>query len=268
VIHASVRNMLHDSTVTVHGLSPRGRAVEPASDTIQIPPGGVREVQFVAGAVGTYYYWASTSPGGPAERPNADEELNGVFIVDPQRVKSLRDRVFVLALWANRQDAGGVLSRNDILRFTINGKSWPNTERLAYDVGDTVRFRIVNVSTQPHPMHLHGFYFNVDSRGTGMRDSIFDVASPHRVVTERVAAGRTAMITWIPDRAGYWMFHCHDNIHVLRNAPLDGTPLIPERDMHAMNHALEMMGGLVMGIEVRDRGVALASTEPTARRRM
>ncbi len=267
-IHAILHNTLRDSTVTVHGLSPRGSAVEPSSDTIQIRPGAVREVRFAAGAFGTYYYWASTSPGGPGARPNADEELNGVFIVDPRGTSLPRDRVFVLALWANRQVAGGVLSRGDVLRFTINGKSWPNTERLAYNVGDTVRFRIVNVSTQPHPMHLHGFYFNVDSRGNGTRDSLFDVTSPHRVVTERLAPGRTATMTWIPDRAGYWMFHCHDNIHVLRNAPLDGTPLIPERDMHAMNHALEMMGGLVMGIEVRNRGVVQASSERAPRRRM
>jgi hypothetical protein len=34
------------------------------------------------------------------------------------------------------------------------------------------------------------------------------------------------------------------------------------------NHALEMMGGLVMGVEVRDRGVVQASNEPTARRRL
>src|SRR5205823_4101021 len=39
-------------------------------------------------------------------------------------------------------------------------------------------------------------------------------------------------------------------------------------EMHVKNHALEMMGGLVMGIEVRDRGVALAASEPTAKRRL
>lgn len=27
--------------------------------------------------------------------------------------------------------------------------------------GDTVRFRVVNASTETHPMHLHGSYFKV-----------------------------------------------------------------------------------------------------------
>src|SRR3712207_7271016 len=43
--------------------------------------------------------------------------------------------------------------------FTINGRAWPHTERLRYDIGDPVRWRIINLSTQVHPMHLHGFYF-------------------------------------------------------------------------------------------------------------
>jgi FtsP/CotA-like multicopper oxidase with cupredoxin domain len=60
-------------------------------------------------------------------------------------------------------------------------------------------------------------------------------------------------MTWVPDRAGNWLFHCHDNFHVLRNAPLDGSALPAEHLIHPMNHAQEMMGGLVMGIEVRGR---------------
>jgi FtsP/CotA-like multicopper oxidase with cupredoxin domain len=139
------------------------------------------------------------------------------------------------------------------LRFTINGRAWPNTERLSYDTGDTVRFRIVNTSAAVHPMHLHGFYFDVGSRGDGAIDTTYAPGS-YRVVTERTAPGRTFTMTWVPDRAGNWMFHCHDNFHVLRNAPLDGSPPPADEHMqHVKNHALEMMGGLVMGIEVRGR---------------
>jgi FtsP/CotA-like multicopper oxidase with cupredoxin domain len=118
-------------------------------------------------------------------------------------------------------------------------------------------------------MHLHGFYFNVDSRGDGARDSTFDPASsPHRVVTERLPAGRTFTMRWVPERPGYWLFHCHDNFHVLRNGSLDGTPVVPEHEVHVQNHALEMMGGLVMGIEVRGNGAVQASNEPSPRRRL
>jgi FtsP/CotA-like multicopper oxidase with cupredoxin domain len=70
-------------------------------------------------------------------------------------------------------------------------------------------------------------------------------------------------MTWVPERTGNWLFHCHDNFHVLRNQPLDGTQLPAEHLAHVSNHATEMMGGLVMGIVVRGReapGVALAGT--------
>jgi FtsP/CotA-like multicopper oxidase with cupredoxin domain len=115
-------------------------------------------------------------------------------------------------------------------------------------------------------MHLHGFYFNVESRGNGRRDTIHDPGrAPHLVVTERLGPGRTIAASWIPERAGYWMFHCHDNFHTLRNAPLDGTPLPPEHRVHTKNHAMEMMGGLVMAIEIRPRG-SLPAPEADARR--
>ena len=50
----------------------------------------------------------------------------------------------------------------------INGLSWPATERLTYHVGETARWRVINLSSQAHPMHLHGFYFEVDSLGDGI----------------------------------------------------------------------------------------------------
>ena len=165
---------------------------------------------------------------------------------------------------------GGLVGRDKLLRFTINGKAWPNTERLSYDVGDTVRFRIVNTSIAVHPMHLHGFYFNVESRGDGTRDSIFDPAgSPHRVVTERATPGRT--FTMIVGAGARRQLDVPLSRQLSRAAQsLRSTDRRPpaEHELHVQNHALEMMGGLVMGVEVRDRGVAQTSNEPPARRRL
>jgi FtsP/CotA-like multicopper oxidase with cupredoxin domain len=264
-IHAFVRNSLPDSTLVVHGLYTRGGT---GADTVQIKPGQVREVRLSAGVPGTYFYWGTTTAAAGTRR-RVDSQLNGAFIVDADAtLGAARDRVLVLGLWGSNS-AQGVVGRNDVLRFVINGKSWPNTERLTYTVGDTVRFRIVNTSSAPHPMHLHGFYFNVETRGDESADTAYDARSPHRVVTERAAPGRTFMLTWIPERPGNWMFHCHDNFHVLRNRPFDGSPLPPERDMtHVKNHALEMMGGLVMGIEVRSNGTVAAKTETGPRRQL
>jgi FtsP/CotA-like multicopper oxidase with cupredoxin domain len=265
-IHAFVRNSLPDSTLVMHGLSPRGI---PGDDTLQIKPGEVREVRFKAGASGTYFYWGSTERVDPTRPVGIESQLSGAFVVDSAgTLGAPRDRVFVLGLWAMKTNVLA-LTRADPVRFVINGRSWPNTERLGYTVGDTVRFRLVNTSAAPHPMHLHGFYYNVDSRGDGSVDSAYTAGSRHMVVTERLAPGRTFSLTWVPERPGNWMFHCHDNLHVLRNLPLDGTRLPDdEHMMHVKNHAMEMMGGLVMGIEVRPKGAVAAKPNDGSRRRL
>jgi manganese oxidase len=254
-----VRNSLTDSTLVLRGLS---------ADTIQVRPGQLRDIRFVATSAGTYYYAGTTTPSTPGNRSSVDAELTGAFVVDPLGTTGpANDRIFVLALWSRSPTPGGIVAATDLVRFTINGKAWPNTERLTYTEGDTVRFRIINTSGAAHPMHLHGFYFDVESRGNGTRDSTFDRAgSRHLVVTERAAPGRTFTMTWIPTRSGNWMFHCHDNFHVLRNAPLDGSPLAPVDMQHVTNHAMEMMGGLVMGIEVLPKNDSVIVTQGEARR--
>jgi len=267
-IHASMHNTL-DSTLIVHGLGPRG-AGDLKTDTIQVAPGATRELRFSAGAPGTYLYWGSTRPGGIGDRIGLDNELSGAFIVDSAGTGPARDRVLVLGEW-NREGPrpGGIALATDLLRFTINGKAWPYTERLGYTTGDTVRLRLVNASDLPHPMHLHGFYYRVDSRGDGLHDLHYDAAKAPLVVTERVPPGRTFALSWVPERAGYWLFHCHNNAHILRNQPLDGSALPPEQSLHPHNHALEMMGGLVTGIEVRPRpGAAASANESLTRRRL
>ena len=262
-IHAFVRNTL-DSALVVHGLSERGVA---GPDTAQIPAGHVREFRFRAGAPGTYYYWASTGANAAIGTRRMDSQLTGAFVVDPSALGAARDRIVVIGLWT-MNPAPGIVAASDLQRFVINGKAWPNTERLTYTIGDTVHFRIVNTSAAVHPMHLHGFYFTVDSRGNGRVDSVYAGGSPRFAVTERVAPGRTATITWAPERAGNWLFHCHDNFHVLRNHPLDGTPLPAEHLVHVTNHTMEMMGGLVLGIEVLPGTAKAAAPNDAPRRRL
>ena len=269
-IHAFVTNTFARGTLVVHGLSPRGIAARAELDTIQISAGATREVRFDPGAAGTYFYWATVAGAAAADSSSIDAELSGAFVVDPRGASTrARDRVFVIGLWSAKPLPGGLVIRDVPIRFTINGKSWPNTERLSYALGDTVRFRVVNTSGAVHPMHLHGFYFDVNSRGDGSVDSTYAPSvAPYRVVTERTPAKRTFSMTWVPERAGNWLFHCHDNYHVLRNRALDGTPLAPEHLMHVSNHAMDMMGGLVMGIEVRGPDRAVPSTRESVRRRL
>ena len=58
--------------------------------------------------------------------------------------------------------------------LAINGRSWPYTERIEATVGDSVRWRVINATARPHPMHLHGFYFRID----GLRRRAHRVDAP------------------------------------------------------------------------------------------
>ncbi len=271
-VRATIRNT-SDTTIVVQGFAAPNAAA--GVDSIYINPGESREARFMATKPGTYFYRCRVVRNQAAPGPQgticqgATSQLAGAIVVDEQPTASTaQDRIFVLGLWVAPRTTTGALGRNTLLRFVMNGKAWPNTERLSYTVGDTVRMRLLNASSAPHPMHLHGFYFNVDSRGDGRIDTTYSPGSQHLAVTERAAPNQTFSLTWVPERAGNWMFHCHDNFHTLRNRPLDGSPIPAESEHigHAKNHAMEMMGGLVMGVEVRPKGPATPAKEVAARR--
>ncbi|MGQ0640493.1 MAG: multicopper oxidase domain-containing protein [Gemmatimonadaceae bacterium] len=262
-IQAFVRNALGTDTLTLHGLYPRGQS---GADTFQVNPNETREVRFVAGLPGTYYYWAAANRDPVlGRRRGASTQLSGAIVIEPRDAPPRTDRVIVMSLWSDSIiTAGAPVPRRN--RIVMNGKAWPHTERISVAVADTVRIRMVNAGEAVHPMHLHGFYFRVDSRGDERVDTVFAPnASPRMAVTERLTPGRTFSLTWVPTRAGNWLFHCHDNEHILPNVPLAGGARRPTANGHIGNHAEEMMGGPVMGFHVKGRD--LDPAEPSGERR-
>ncbi|HET9981935.1 MAG TPA: multicopper oxidase domain-containing protein [Longimicrobiales bacterium] len=270
-IRASVRNPLPDETLVVHGLGARA-AAPGGGDTIRVAPGATREVRFVAGAPGTYCYWGSTRDAASmaVRFRGRESQLYGALIIDPAGSEAPpRDRVLVIGVWSEVPLPQILDSSRTPLRMVINGKAWPHTERLAYTAGDTVRWRVVNASAAVHPMHLHGFYYRVDRRGDGARDSAYAPADAPLVVTERMGPGRTMSLTWVPVRPGNWLFHCHDNAHIQPSGPLGGAgEPAKAAPAHAGNHALRTMGGLVMGVQVRPRPGMATTADPRPRRRL
>jgi FtsP/CotA-like multicopper oxidase with cupredoxin domain len=260
-IHLRVRNTLADS-LALHGFYTRPGAV-PGSEAITIASGETREIRFPAGRPGTYFYWGgATADETLQNRSSPDSQLVGALIVDPRGGPAADDRVLVISNWRANQGPGV------IGRMVINGRSWPYTERLTYKVGETVRMRLINAGAAVHPMHLHGFYFNVDSRGDERADTVFPHGSSARmVVTERLAAGRTFSLTWKPTRPGNWLFHCHDNVHLERGIALDGGTA-PAPHAHVENHALEMMAGPVMGITVTGTSIEPGESATLTRRQL
>jgi FtsP/CotA-like multicopper oxidase with cupredoxin domain len=262
-VRAIVRNRLEKEPLLIHGLYTRPASAN-APEPITIEAGQTREIRFLAGAPGTYYYWGATTNSDLASRVAHDTQLYGAFIVEPRGAAPRRERVLLIGVWAT---VAGNLVPSDLNRMVINGKSWPHTERLTYQVGDPVHLRVVNVGGAVHPMHLHGFYFKVDSRGNEQADVIFPAGtSPRLVNTERLTPGRTFSLTWTPDRPGNWLFHCHDTSHIAVALPLDGSAL--PKHQHVANHALEMMAGPVMGISVIGKDGSSSASPDNKRRNL
>jgi FtsP/CotA-like multicopper oxidase with cupredoxin domain len=242
-----VRNALADA-LSVHGF-----VTHPASEdaALVVPPGATREVRFSAGAPGTYHYWATLGPSTLNGRKAFESQLGGAFIVDPPG-DAPADRVFVLTEWDDSPRRVDELVTPEVRRvFAINGFSWPHTERLHERVGQDVRWRIVNLTQALHPMHLHGFYFTVQSSGSGLQDTLYQPDAYRRVVTENMTVGRTMLMAWTPERPGNWLLHCHFVSHV--------TPALrfwlPSDEsagshVHGAHDAATAMAGLVIGIDV------------------
>ena len=244
IIRATVRNALIDSTISVHGLLTRPAA---GDDSLILRPGEVRSVTFAAGQPGTYFYWAVQGKHN-FDKDDEREQLSGAFVVDP-REGSPPDRILMLNIWGRTVDSANY--RNAL---AINGRSWPFTERIHATVGDTIRWRLINATVRPHPMHLHGFYYSVDASGDGLRDSLYRREDRRLVVTEDMRPFETRSVSWSPDRPGNWLFHCHIGFHVVPDTRLD-PPAADSHDRMAHDPGVHM-AGLVLGITVDPREVA------------
>jgi manganese oxidase len=269
-IAVSIRNDL-DAALTVHGLC--ARPIEKCAPVI-VPPAERRTATFTVDAPGTYHYWATTTGMPLMFRGAPDTQLSGALIVDPAHGAVASDRVLVITDWTSltRDQLKGIAAADDPgtafetldprFTFLVNGLSWPATERLTYRVGESVRWRIVNLSSQRHPMHMHGFYYDVDSLGDGVRETAYAADQKPRVVTQLLQPGATMAMTWVPERPGNWLFHCHVMHHVSPDRKLDAAPA-----SHAGHHdpgdAGKGMAGLVIGVTVLG-GQGASETTSTA----
>ena len=145
------------------------------------------------------------------------------------------------------------VSPKGVEALTINGRSWPFTERIQPAVGDTLNWKVINASNRQHPMHLHGFYFDVLELGNTKESTVFPEEQRKKVVTETLTGKKTMSMQWIPQRPGNWLFHCHLSFHVAGWIRLPGAELLDPEGTH------QHMAGLVMGIQVKDGASDLIS---------
>ncbi|MEP7347779.1 MAG: multicopper oxidase domain-containing protein, partial [Gemmatimonadaceae bacterium] len=263
-VSVTIRNDL-DKALWIRGLQDHNRG---SVDSTELAPRAEHEFRFRATAPGAWYYWAG-DVNARAPISNQDGQLVGALVVDPAAPQeTIGDRIFVMTRWTPNGELGtGTFQLN-----AINGLSWPQTERVSYTVGDSIRWAVINGTDELHMMHLHGFYFRVESRGDAAHDSVLALEQKHLRVTAATRRGEWMSFSWSPDRPGNWLFHCHLVAHMSADQRLDrmpGTPASGQQPMHGAhtNHADDAMAGLIIGINIRPRGSVTQTATGVAGRR-
>jgi FtsP/CotA-like multicopper oxidase with cupredoxin domain len=240
-----------DSTIVMRGLSP-----DP-TDSLVLAPGASGTVRSVADQPGNHFYYGAFPGRSLADRRLEDAHLAGAIIVDAPGPR-LRDEVFVITGSHHSSDSLRRTSNSREL-YVLNGRPWPFTRRLQATVGDSTRYRVLNVTRDAHPMHLHGTFFRVASRGGAWRDTLLAADAERMVATEFMPGGSTMAMTWMPDRPGTWLMHCHLTFHVVANLGFGADSLSAAEHEASLahghggdpdHHVEESMGGLFMTITV------------------
>ncbi|MEO5580736.1 MAG: multicopper oxidase domain-containing protein [Gemmatimonadaceae bacterium] len=208
-----------DSAVMMGGFR---QSLAGKDDTLHLAAGATRQITFKLDSVGTFFYWGVLKGLRTwKDRDWLDSQLSGAFVVDPAGTPPgpARDRVWVVTEWFHSYPDRPFES---VLVF--NGKAWPHNDRLTLTQGDSVHWRLINVAAIEHPMHLHGFYFRVKSRGGERADTVITPQLQALQNMQIMQQGGTMSISWVPTTPGNWVFHCHFASHVGEHVTLNGSP--------------------------------------------
>ncbi|HEY0673276.1 MAG TPA: multicopper oxidase domain-containing protein [Longimicrobiales bacterium] len=259
-VRVTLRNSL-EQPLWIFGLGAK-RGV--AADSFVIAPNGTREVTFKATEAGLYYYAGKFTPAPLLARGGPDSQLNGMIVVDPPGANT-NDQLFMISWWFG-EDSASVSGLTDGSTIVINGLSWPHTQRLQATQGEQLTWRWVNTTIVPHPMHLHGFYFDVIGTGDGASYQPYAAADARKTVTELLMPGTTMSMTWTPVRPGNWIMHCHFAGHMTSMEGMNKDRRYPEaasaQSTKSSHDHHNYMAGLVMAITVKPRGEMKASDAP------
>jgi FtsP/CotA-like multicopper oxidase with cupredoxin domain len=92
-------------------------------------------------------------------------------------------------------------------RWTINGRSFPHTERPLLRKGGRYRLRLINASGCSHPVHLHRHSFELTRVGqTPVSGILKDTVSLPRY--------NAIDVDFLADDPGPTLFHCHQQLHM------------------------------------------------------
>jgi manganese oxidase len=176
-----------------------------------IPVGKTFVYEFVARKSGTFMY-----------HPHSDEMVQmamgmmGFFVVHPRDPKFMRvDRDFVFLLNAFDIDPGTYVPKvNTMLDFNIwcwNSRVYPAIDPLVVAKNDKVRIRFGNLTMTNHPIHMHGYDFEVTCTDGGWTRP----ESRWPEVTVDCAVGQMRAFDFKAEFEGDWAIHCHKSHHTM-----------------------------------------------------
>jgi len=100
------------------------------------------------------------------------------------------------------------------------------TEAIVFHEGERVRVTLVNNTMMPHPIHLHGMFFDLVNGGGEY------CPRKHTVI---VKPGEKLSFDVSADHVGDWAFHCHLLYH-MHAGMMQVVSVLPSTDQMPMNH--------------------------------
>ncbi len=207
-----VENKLPEpTTVHWHGLivpndqDGTGGTTEPV-----IEPGKTSTYQFEVKQVGTFMYHS-----GFNDTKQVQKGMGGFFIALPKgKPRYTKDFAIMLQMFTLPPGGGEpTVFSMDPDWFTYNGLVAPNSPILKVKLGALVKVRFGNLANTAHPIHLHGYTFNI----VGTEGGDIKKSAQWPAATVNIAPGQTRDIAFRANNPGLWRFHCHKILHIVND---------------------------------------------------
>lgn len=95
--------------------------------------------------------------------------------------------------------------------FTINGRSYPYTDPVMIEEGETVKLRLVNVGHSTHAFHIHGHHFKVTHKDG------YPLPNAYMADTVLIGPGERYDVLIEGNNPGIWMLHDHVGPHAMND---------------------------------------------------
>ncbi|MBL8170144.1 MAG: copper oxidase [Acidobacteria bacterium] len=232
-------NLPEPTTPHWHGLEvPMSQDGVPGLGQWLIMPGETYTYEFMLHQHGTYFYHSHM----PMQEMMG---MIGFFIVHPRQPQTPRvDKDFGLILqgWA-------ILPNNTVpntlaMEFnwlTFNGKAGPACTPLIVKHGERVRIRLVNLSMDHHPIHMHGHQFYV----TGTEGGRIPEVGWYPGNTVLVGVAQARDIEFEARNIGDWMIHCHLPHHMMNQMVSMVGPMNHSEHMAPPSREMESGMGII-----------------------